>query len=133
MNIKSNAAGIIGIIGTLIAFAGMFMPMLEAWGQKISYYGLIHENNTKGLYIFVAIFIFAITEIFLFYAQLSGVGNVLGIVAFIVFLYSMFGYDTNGMSPSDIMKYISYGFWVMSAGLIMTGTSSLFGTGRGNR
>lgn len=127
-SVQRSAAGIIGIVGTIIACLGMFIPMLEAWGQRISYFGMMMDSGDEGTAMLIGIMIFVIIELFCFVGELNGVANVLGVFAFALFLYSMFG---SGEIPArDLMNYVGYGFWVMSVGLIVMSISSIFNSGK---
>lgn len=127
-HVKRSIAGIIGILGVIIGCIGMFMPFFTAWGQKISYYGLLMDYG--GEMILVGIISFAVIEMFLFFYELNGIGNILGIIAFLLFLYNLFGDGSSGMSVNEIMNYVDIGFWVMCVGLIMISVSSIFGAAK---
>ena len=121
-----SIASILGMIGTLIGFLGIFMPMMSAWGQKISFLGLLEESTDSGDFIFCMIIAFAIIELTFFYLEYNGAGNGFAFAALVFFLYETFGGDTNGMSISDMLNYLDYGFWMICGGLVLMTISSIF-------
>ena len=121
-----SIASILGMIGTLIGFLGIFMPMMSAWGQKISFMGLLEESTDYGNFILCMVIAFAIVELVFFYLEHNGAGNGLAFAALVFFLYATFVVDTDGMSISDMLNYLDYGFWMICSGLVLMTISSVF-------
>lgn len=116
-------AGIIGFLGTVITTMGMFMPYIEMWNHKISYFTGMTDSDELGSAVFFWLVIFGIgLECMLFLKEQNAAGNVIGGVLLILLLLQTFGSD----SSDRLSDYLSYGFWVMCIGLVLMTISSVF-------
>lgn len=117
----SSAPGYIGLLGMALCLVGMFMPFVDYWYIRASFYGLAKESAAEYLALFICLLLVAGVLYLVCYPIPA---CVLSFCVLGLFLYSTFG-DAE-LAIDEIISLLEYGFWVMLIGFILMILSPLF-------
>lgn len=118
---KANGAPrqYLGLLGCALALAGGFMPYVDFWLYRASFYEtLAEEQSWLGIAAAVALMLLGVVFLLRLRAPAVVFSGVL-LAAFWVYTFTgntIFGYT---LSIGDMMEYLEFGFWIVSLGLIL--------------
>ncbi len=118
---NSGVRGYIGLVGTAMTAIGMFLPCAKAWFVVMSFYDGLSETSMLlcgGYFLLLAL------AACCFASRKGSLGSTCGILLLIMTLWLIFG-DSDGMSISETLGYIQYGFWVITIGEVLMSLSTV--------